>query len=60
MLPRAEDQQVMYYSNEILSKALPKWGPYVSLSIAVVGFLATFTPIFLIDVSFTAIVSINS
>lgn len=42
---------VIYYSNEILSKALPKWGPYVSLSVAAVNFLMAFPPIFLVDVS---------
>lgn len=41
---------VLYYSNAILSKALPTFAPYVSLTITVVNFLMTFPPIFLIEV----------
>jgi hypothetical protein len=41
----------MYYSNEILSKALPTWAPYVSLVITIVSVLMTFPAIFLVDVS---------
>ena len=41
---------VLYYSNAILSKALPTFAPYVSLAITVVNFLMTFPPIFLIEV----------
>ncbi|KAL4065448.1 general substrate transporter [Scleroderma citrinum] len=40
---------VLYYSNAILSKALPTLAPYVSLVITVVNFLMTFPPIFLIE-----------
>jgi SP family facilitated glucose transporter-like MFS transporter 3 len=40
----------MYYSNEILAKALPEWGPYISLSIAIVNVLMTFPPLYLIEV----------
>ncbi|KAI0646783.1 general substrate transporter [Trametes meyenii] len=40
---------VLYYSNNILSKALPDLGPYVSLGITVVNFFMTAAPIFLID-----------
>ncbi|EIW60651.1 general substrate transporter [Trametes versicolor FP-101664 SS1] len=40
---------VLYYSNNILSKALPDVGPYVSLGITIVNFFMTAAPIFLID-----------
>ncbi|KAJ7632244.1 general substrate transporter [Roridomyces roridus] len=40
---------VLYYSNEILSKSLPDFGPYVSLGITIVNLLMTFPPIFLIE-----------
>jgi hypothetical protein len=40
---------VLYYSNAILSKALPQFGPYVSLGITIVNVLMTFPPIFLIE-----------
>ncbi|KZT66806.1 general substrate transporter [Daedalea quercina L-15889] len=40
---------VLYYSNDILSKALPDWGPWISVGITVVNFLMTFAPIVLID-----------
>ncbi|KAF7974057.1 hypothetical protein HWV62_13459 [Athelia sp. TMB] len=40
---------VLYYSNDILSKALPDMGPYVSLGITVVNVFMTFPPIFLIE-----------
>ncbi|KAH0584098.1 hypothetical protein H2248_009670 [Termitomyces sp. 'cryptogamus'] len=40
---------VLYYSNAILSKALPDLGPYVSLGITVVNVLMTFPPIVLIE-----------
>ncbi|KAJ7771781.1 general substrate transporter [Mycena metata] len=40
---------VLYYSNDILSKALPEFGPYVSLGITVVNVIMTFPPIFLIE-----------
>ncbi|KAH0584099.1 hypothetical protein H2248_009670 [Termitomyces sp. 'cryptogamus'] len=42
---------VLYYSNAILSKALPDLGPYVSLGITVVNVLMTFPPIVLIEVT---------
>jgi hypothetical protein len=42
--------QVLYYSNEILSKSLPEWGPYVSLGITIVNVIMTFPPIILIEV----------
>lgn len=41
---------VLYYSNDILSKALPDLGPYISLGITVVNVMMTFPPIFLIEV----------
>ncbi len=41
---------MLYYSNNILSKALPDVGPYVSLGITIVNFFMTAAPIFLIDV----------
>ncbi len=41
---------VLYYSNDILSKALPDLGPYVSLGITIVNTIMTAAPIFLIDV----------
>ncbi|KAF9532430.1 general substrate transporter [Crepidotus variabilis] len=40
---------VLYYSNSILSKALPDFGPYVSLGITIVNTIMTFPPIFLIE-----------
>ncbi|CAL1703957.1 unnamed protein product [Somion occarium] len=40
---------VLYYSNDILSKALPDFGPYVSLGITIVNVIMTFPPIFLIE-----------
>ncbi|KAF7440921.1 hypothetical protein PC9H_001270 [Pleurotus ostreatus] len=40
---------VLYYSNDILSKALPDFGPYISLGITVVNVLMTFPPIVLIE-----------
>jgi len=40
---------VLYYSNDILSKALPDLGPYVSLGITIINMLMTVAPIFLID-----------
>ncbi|KAF9459362.1 general substrate transporter [Collybia nuda] len=40
---------VLYYSNAILSKSLPDFGPYVSLGITVVNVLMTFPPIILIE-----------
>ena len=49
---RASALPVLYYSNDILSKALPDWGPWISVGITVVNFLMTFAPIVLIDVSF--------
>ncbi|KXN90498.1 hypothetical protein AN958_04170 [Leucoagaricus sp. SymC.cos] len=39
----------LYYSNEILSKSLPKWGPYVSLGITIVNVIMTFPPIIFIE-----------
>ena len=43
-------REVLYYSNDILSRVLPEAGPYVSLGITLVNTLMTFPPIFLIDV----------
>ncbi|TFK46028.1 general substrate transporter [Heliocybe sulcata] len=40
---------VLYYSNAILSKSLPDFGPYVSLGITVVNAIMTFPPVFLIE-----------
>ena len=42
---------VLYYSNAILSKALPDLGPFISLGITIVNVIMTFPPIFLIEVS---------
>lgn len=44
---------ILYYSNEILSKSLPEFGPYVSLGITVVNVIMTFPPIILIEVRST-------
>ena len=41
---------MLYYSNDILSKALPDMGPYISLGITIVNVMMTFPPIFLIEV----------
>lgn len=41
---------VLYYSNDILSKALPDLGPFVSLGITIINAIMTFPPIFLIEV----------
>ncbi|KIM87653.1 hypothetical protein PILCRDRAFT_815229 [Piloderma croceum F 1598] len=40
---------VLYYSNDILSKALPELGPFVSLGITIINVFMTFPPIFLIE-----------
>jgi len=40
---------VLYYSNSILSKALPDIGPFISLGITVINVIMTFAPIFLIE-----------
>ncbi|KAF8636504.1 hypothetical protein AX17_003318 [Amanita inopinata Kibby_2008] len=40
---------VLYYSNDILSKSLPDFGPYVSLGITIVNVLMTFPPIILVE-----------
>lgn len=48
--PNTHPILVLYYSNNILSKSLPELAAYVSLGIAVVNFLMTFPPIFLIEV----------
>ncbi|KAH7877804.1 general substrate transporter [Lentinula edodes] len=40
---------VLYYSNDILSQALPELGKYVSLGITVVNVIMTFPPILLIE-----------
>ncbi|KAI0698474.1 general substrate transporter [Cytidiella melzeri] len=40
---------VLYYSNDILAKALPDIGPFVSLGITIVNVFMTFPPIFLIE-----------
>ncbi|KAI6109962.1 general substrate transporter [Pisolithus sp. B1] len=45
----SQQLSVLYYSNAILSRALPALAPYVSLAITVVNFLMTFPPIFLIE-----------
>ena len=42
---------VLYYSNDILGRALPELGPYISLGITVVNVIMTFAPIILIEVS---------
>ena len=41
---------VLYYSNDILRKSLPEFGPYVSLGITIVNVLMTFPTVFLIEV----------
>jgi MFS transporter, SP family, solute carrier family 2 (facilitated glucose transporter), member 3 len=41
---------VLYYSNDILAKALPDLGPFISLGITIVNVFMTFPPIFLIEV----------
>lgn len=40
---------VLYYSNAILSKSLPDFGPYVSLGITILNAIMTFPPILLIE-----------
>lgn len=40
---------VLYYSNDILSKSLPDFGPYISLGITIVNVIMTFPPIILIE-----------
>ncbi|KAJ3842779.1 general substrate transporter [Lentinula raphanica] len=40
---------VLYYSNDILSQALPELGKFVSLGITIVNVIMTFPPIFLIE-----------
>ena len=45
---------VLYYSTDILSKALPDLGPYISLLITVVNAIMTFPPIVLIEVGLVA------
>jgi len=42
--------QVLYYSNDILSKSLPNLGAYISLGITVINVLMTFPTIVLIEV----------
>ena len=50
---------MLYYSNNILSKALPDLGPYVSLGITIVNFFMTAAPIFLIDVRLLIVPSLR-
>ncbi|KAF8837018.1 general substrate transporter [Paxillus ammoniavirescens] len=45
----SQQLSVLYYSNNILSKSLPKYAAYVSLGITIINFLMTFPPIFLIE-----------
>ncbi|CAA7270174.1 unnamed protein product [Cyclocybe aegerita] len=40
---------VLYYSNDILAKSLPEFGPYVSLGVTVINVIMTFPPIILIE-----------
>ncbi|PFH49091.1 hypothetical protein AMATHDRAFT_81473 [Amanita thiersii Skay4041] len=40
---------VLYYSNDILAKSLPEFGPYISLGITIINVLMTFPPIILIE-----------
>jgi SP family facilitated glucose transporter-like MFS transporter 3 len=40
---------VLYYSNSILGKSLPKYAPYVSLGITIVNVIMTFPTVFLIE-----------
>ncbi|KAG8799484.1 hypothetical protein FRC19_003759 [Serendipita sp. 401] len=40
---------VMYYSTDILSRAMPEAAPYVSLAVAVINVIMTFPPIFVIE-----------
>ena len=41
---------MLYYSNSILSNALPDLGPYVSLGVTIVNTIMALPPIFLIEV----------
>jgi len=40
---------VLYYSNDILAKSLPRFGPYISLTITIINVIMTFPPILLIE-----------
>jgi len=40
---------VLYYSNDILAKSLPHFGPYISFGITVINMIMTFPPIILIE-----------
>lgn len=40
---------VLYYSNDILAKSIPHFGPYISLGITVINVIMTFPPILLIE-----------
>jgi len=40
---------VLYYSNDILAKSLPRFGPYISFSITVINVIMTFPPIMLVQ-----------
>ena len=41
---------VLYYSNDILAKSLPRYGPYISFGIAVINVIMTFAPVMLVEV----------
>jgi hypothetical protein len=40
---------VLYYSNDILAKSLPRYGPYISFGITVINVIMTFPPIMLVE-----------
>ncbi|KAF8876044.1 general substrate transporter [Gymnopilus junonius] len=40
---------VLYYSNDILAKSLPKFGAYISVGITVINVIMTFPPVILIE-----------
>lgn len=43
-------RKVLYYSNDILAKSLPKFGAYISVGITVINVIMTFPPVILIEV----------
>jgi len=40
---------VLYYSNDILAKSLPRFGPYISFGITVTNVIMTFPPMMLVE-----------
>ena len=51
---------MLYYSNDILAKSLPKLGAYISLGVTVINVVMTFPPVILIEVSITIVSSYNA